>query len=295
MTVGHRMRILLYRHGAERGARHRTLVAGAALLFSGLLIAGLIVGIAGSQRPIERNLHSTAPPAAGTVAGRGSAGPAPPTAVPPVTVVPAQTPVQQQYDQALASGLSASPTVLAAESASVPPPAVSSAWPALPPSNSAQKWIHAFITELLSIHFDRQTRSGLASWLSDVEAPELLPGVPPAAENKVLYLSLMDPSAAGSGVSPIPDQSQWSNLSAKHVSWSAHDLLIQPDVRWSQILAAGWQPTDERFGAFDVSGLLAQTGGSTSTSAHFSLVIYVGSAHWQHGYGTVLVSNWEES
>lgn len=295
MNIRPRIRRPPFGSGGNRRPLRKTLLAGAAVLFAGLLMAGVVVGLDESRRPTEPTPHSASPPATGSLTGRGSAGPSPRAAVPPATVLPAQTPVQQQYDQALASGLSASPTVLAAESASVSRPATSREWPALPPANGAQQWIHAFITELLSIHFDRQTRSGLASWLSDVEAPELLPGVPPAAENKVLYLSLMHPAVAGNGVSPIPNRSQWSALSAKHVSWSAHDLLIQPDARWSQILAAGWQPTDQRFGAFDVSGLLTQTDGGSATSSHFSLVIYVGSAHWQQGYGTVLVSKWGES
>lgn len=278
------------RRPGRPGRRARRTMAAAAIAFVALLIGGIAAGLLGSpghRQPITR---PSARPS--TNASGQRAGPAP---VPPATVAPADTPVQQQYDQALESGLSASPTVLAAETTAIPPPAVSPAWPAPQPSNDAQQWIQTFVTELLSINFSNQTRPGLASWLSYVEAPELLPGVPQAAQNKVLNLSLMNPSAAGSGSSPIPDESQWSALAAQHSAWSAHDLLIQPDSQWAQILAAGWQPVDQRFGAYDVSGLLTRAGGGQSTTAHFSLVIYVGSAHWQEGYGTVLVSKWGES
>jgi len=78
------------------------------------------------------------------------------------------------------------------------------------------------------------------------------------------------------------------------VIWSVSNLVLQPDAQWSQILAAGWQPTDERFAVFDASGTLTimQPGGASTRS--FSLKLYVGSAHWQQGYGTVLVSDWSE-
>jgi len=71
-------------------------------------------------------------------------------------------------------------------------------------------------------------------------------------------------------------------------------LLIQPDPQWMEILAAGWQPTDERFGVEDVSGQLTVKRAGASFSLRFSLAVYTGSAHWHPGYGTVLVDNWTE-
>jgi hypothetical protein len=54
-------------------------------------------------------------------------------------------------------------------------------------------------------------------------------------------------------------------------------------------------PVDQRFAAWDVSGVLTATSGSSSLQRHFSMVVYVGSAHWHPGYGTVLVNNWKET
>jgi hypothetical protein len=290
MTVADKVGMPLFGGSADRRRAHR-IVGVAAATFAVLLVAAIALGLVASISNHRSTIPSAALPASRPEVSQ-AAGPA---AVPPATVVPAQTPVQQQYDQALASGLSASPTVVAAESAEVPAPAVSTAWPAPPTTNDAQQWTQAFVTELLTINFNHQTRAGLGTWLSAVEAPERLPGVPPDAQNKVLYLSLMDPIDAGNEASPVPDTAQWSALAARHITWSAHNLLIQPDSQWSQIIAAGWQPVDQRFDAYDVSGLLTQTSGTGSTTAHFSLVIYLGSAQWQQGYGTVLVSKWGES
>lgn len=290
MTFANKVGMPLFGAAVDR-RRTRRIIRVSTAAFVTLLVAGVLFGLVGSSSHQRAATRGPAVPATRPEVSR-TAGP---EVVPPATVVPAQTPIQQQYDQALASGLSGSSTVVAAESAQVPAPRASTAWPALPISNDAQQWTQAFVTELLTIKFNHQTRSGLAAWLSAVEAPERLPGVPPDAQNKVLYLSLMDPTAAGNKASPLPDDAKWSALAARHITWSAHDLLIQPDSQWSQIIAAGWQPVDQRFGAYDVSGLLTQTSGSGSTAAHFSMVIYVGSAQWQQGYGTVLVSKWGES
>jgi hypothetical protein len=208
-------------------------------------------------------------------------------------VVPEETPVQQQYDQALAEGLAAS-SVQAAESAPVPGPAVSALWPPLPITNSPEQWVRQFVTRLLDINFKKQTRAALGAWLSSQEAPELLPGVPAAVQNKLLYLSLLDPGAVGGGPTPIPAPETWAANARAGTSWAVSGLLVQPDRQWTQIVAAGWQPRDERFGVEDVSGQLTVNSGRGSLSRHFSMAVYTGSGHWHPGYGTVLVDNWTE-
>src|SRR6202042_3797747 len=75
--------------------------------------------------------------------------------VPPVTVVPDYTPVQQQYDQDLAQGLASSSPSVAAASVPVPEPAVSGVWPALPVSYPPDQWARQFVAGLLDIDFAR--------------------------------------------------------------------------------------------------------------------------------------------
>ena len=126
------------------------------------------------------------------------------TPVPPATVVPEQSPVQAQYDQALSEGLGSSATVHAAEASGVPAPAFAGGWGPLPVTYDPSTWTERVVHALLDINFARQSRAGLGSWLSAEEAPEVLPGVPAAIEDKVLYLSLFDTTAMGGGTSAVP-------------------------------------------------------------------------------------------
>lgn len=162
--------------------------------------------------------------------------------------------------------------------------------------NTPDQWVESFTQQLLTINFSTQPRAGLGSWLSAEEAPERLPGVPLSAGSKVLYLSLLDPQAVGAGSSPIPGTTAWQANAAQGVSWKVADLQVQPAAQWSQLLASGWQPTDERFAAYQVKGLLnISQRGAPSAVRGFSMLVYVGSAQWHAGYGTVSVAGWKET
>ena len=233
----------------------------------------------------------TPPTTEARLSPKGSAGITP---TPPLTDTPAETPVQQQYDAALASGLGSSPSVEVAERARAPVPAFSSSWAPLGVANTPEQWVSEFTAGMLAIDFTRQSRSGLGGWLSAEAAPELLPGIPQQIQEKVLYLSLFDASELGDA-SPIPDQSTWDRNARSGVRWSVSDVLVQPDLAFTQIVASGWEPVDERFAAEDVSGVLTVTVGRSKRRRDFSMAVYVGSALWHPGYGSVVVDDWKES
>jgi hypothetical protein len=273
--------------------RQRPFVA--AIAVAGLVAIALVVVTVATLSGGSR--HGLQPKAAPSVA---TAGPFPAeqtgfTSVPPLTDSPAQTPVQEQYDSAFASGLSSSSTLATAERTKTPSPAYSPSWPAIPTANTPESWSTEFVQRLLDIDFAHQTRAGLGGWLSAEEAPELLPGVPADVAGKVLYLSIFEADTLGSGPSPIPDQAGWDSLARAGERWTVTDLLAQPDPTFSQIVAAGWQPIDQRFAVEDVSGLLTVATGSTPVQHHFTMTVYVGSAHWHPGYGSVLVDQWKET
>jgi len=216
-------------------------------------------------------------------------------AVPPLTANVPDTPAQQSTDRQLAAGLAASGTIQAAEAATVPAPGYVGGWHPLPVVDSPDTWAVRFVRALLDIRFATQTRAGLGRWLAAEAAPELLPGVPPSVQDKLDYLSVFDSRAVGGGPSPIPPAPGWRRAAASGTTWRAADLLVQPDPAWARLVATGWQPVDERFAAEDVSGLLVVTTGGHRTDHHFSLELYVGSAHWHPGYGSVVVTAWKES
>lgn len=269
----------------------RRLIVAVAAVFVMLLVAGVIatsVGSGHTRRHVNAEPMSAAPAILPTQTSTF-------TAVPPLTDVPADTPVQQQYDAALASGLASSSSVEAASAAQVPAPGFSADWPALPVANTPEQWVTQFSQQLLDIDFARQSRTDLGQWLSAEEAPELLAGVPAATADKVLYLSLFDSAAVGGTSSPIPDTNSWRAAAQAGQRWTVSNLVAQPDPQFSQIVASGWQPIDQRFAVEDVTGNLTTTQSESSTTKHFSMAVYVGSAHWHDGYGTILVSNWKES
>jgi len=209
----------------------------------------------------------------------------------PTTTVPADSPVQQQYDQGFVQGFrSAANRAEFARVASqrLPGPAISGGWPHLQPAYTPESWTREFVTALLDIDFAHQSRVGLAGWLVAEEAPDLLPGIPTDAQLGWLPATLLDPQPSFGSRSPIPSDAQWDAYAHAGVRWSVGDLHVQLDPQWQAMVAAGWQPVDEYASVEDVAGVLTITDGSTTATRNFGLDVQLGSARWHPGYGTVL-------
>ena len=61
-----------------------------------------------------------------------------------------------------------------------------------------------FVTALLDVDYAHRSRPALGAWLDAQESPELLPGMPAAAADKLLFVSLLDPSVVPGGAQPTP-------------------------------------------------------------------------------------------
>ncbi len=214
---------------------------------------------------------------------------------PPDTVAPSRSPVQVDYDQQFAQRLAG--TTAGVVALAVPRPAISGGWPALPAANDPAGWTTAFLTALLDVDYAHRSRPALGAWLDAEESPELLPGMPAAAADKLLFVSLLDPSVVPGGAqpTPIPSASVWAADAKAGVRQTVSDLLVQADPGWAQLIDQGWQPADIRMSAEDVSGLLTVRAGKAQTSHHFTVEVYVGSARWHGGYGSESVTNWQQT
>jgi hypothetical protein len=212
----------------------------------------------------------------------------------PATVVAPGSPIQEQYDQAFSQGLGSLPGMDAAETLTVPAPAVTGGWPNLRVEITPERWAEVFAAALLDVDYARQSRQTLAAWLQAQEAPELIPGVPAAVADKVLYISLLDPGLFGGQPTPVVSASQWLAEATSRVSQTVSHVVVQPDPGWAQMTASGWQPADIRMTEEDVSGVLTVRGARAVASHRFGLQVIVGSARWHDGYGTVAVAGWEE-
>jgi hypothetical protein len=212
----------------------------------------------------------------------------------PLTVVPAGSPVQEQYDQAFSQGLSSLSGMIGAKNLTVPAPAITGDWPRLPDAVTPEAWAQLFTDGLLDVDYAHQSRAALGAWLQAQEAPELIPGLPSSVADKVLYISLLDPGLFGGQPTPVASPSQWSAKAQLGVRQRVSDVVVQADPAWAQMIATGWQPTDIRMTEVDVSGVLVLQQGRTSTSQRFALQLIMGSARWHGGYGTVAAADWEQ-
>jgi hypothetical protein len=212
----------------------------------------------------------------------------------PATVVPAGTPVQEQYDQAFALGLGDLSGMTAAQALAVPTPGVMGGWPELAVEVSPEAWARTFVAGLLDIDYAHQSRLDLAAWLQAQEAPELIGGVPASVADKTLFISLLDPGIFGGQPTPVPTVAQWAANAAAGVTQSVSDLLVQADPGWAQMTAAGWAPTDVRMTDEDVAGALTVRDSAGLHTRRFTLQLITGSARWHDGYGTAAIGAWQE-
>jgi len=274
--------------------RRRTILAGVPLVLGALIIgAGLAAVLNGGHRAAASS-HPTRQRDSSTTTSVPAGGWHP---VAPATAVPEASPVQQQYDKGFELGFSSASNVAMmkrAEALALPGPAIDGGWPDLSVSQTPEGWATEFVAGLLDINFARQSRHALGAWLVAEGAPDLMPGIPSAFQQRTLYVSVLRPGMIGQS-SPLPSPSEWRADAAAGTEWSASDLECQPEPQWQQMIDAGWQPTDLRAAVEDVSGVLTITRGNATTTRRFSLVVQVGSALWRDGYGTVLVSDWKES
>ncbi len=271
--------------------RKERIGAGLAVVLGALVIAGALVAVlSGGHRAVLRS-HATRrlAPTSTSLSPAGSWH-----VVAPPRVAVQETPVQQRYDSQFEQGFASASNRAVMDRAaalSIPLPAIEGGWPDLRLSQSPDSWTVEFVTGLLDINFARESRDALGAWLVAEEAPDLMPGIEPAVEDRALYVSLLAPGITGQP-SPLPSPSEWQRDAAAGVTWSVSDLEVQLEPQWQQMIDAGWEPPDIRSCVEDVSGVLSIRRGTATTTRRFSMVVQVGSSHWRDGYGTVFVSSW---
>jgi hypothetical protein len=205
-----------------------------------------------------------------------------------------QTAIQKQIDAELAQAETPA-TIAAARATSVPVPALSAAYPAVPAVDRADPTAYAiaFATELLDTDYASQTRAELLGWAEHEEAPNTLPGVPTDVAGKALVLSLADPNLPGGSPSPVPSPAQWATDANAQVSQRVRDLSAEVDPDWTQIVSEGWEPADPLMTIETVTGTLTvTTKGQAAAPESFTLTVTLGSGAHVHGYGAVAAGNW---
>jgi hypothetical protein len=259
-----------------------------------LIIAGGLAAVVTGGRHAAASSHDVDETLPSTTTSRPAGNWHP---VAPATTVPQQTPVQQQYDEGFEEGFSSAGNTAMmnrAEALALPAPAIGGGWPQLPLNDTPDGWATEFVAGLLDVNFARKSRPALGAWLVSEEAPDLMPGIPTAFQERALFVSLLEPGIIGQP-SPVPSANEWHADAAAGVSWQATHMEVQLEPQWQSMIDAGWQPQDIRAAVEDVSGVLAITRHKVTTTKRFSMVVQVGSAHWRDGYGSVLVSGWNES
>jgi hypothetical protein len=206
-----------------------------------------------------------------------------------------QTALQREIDAELAR--SEPPAAIAAAlGITVPAPAVSTAYPAIPMADRSDPgaYVIAFASELLDTNYALQTRAGLLGWVEHEEAPNTLPGVPATVAGKALVLSLADPDLPGGSPSPVPSMAQWAADDQSDVSQTVSDVQAEVDPDWTEIVSEGWQPHDPLMTIEVVTGTLTvETNGVAAAPESFSLTLTLGSAApVRPGYGAVAAADW---
>lgn len=270
---------------------HRRLVLGLAVgvvlaVSAAVVVAGSHSGHSSATRPaVTRPTRPTSDTT--TTAPAHQLAPTPTTKVP-------QTAIQKQIDAELAQAETPA-SIAAAKATSVPAPAVSAAYPAVPTVDRSDPTAYAiaFSTELLDTDYASQTRAGLLAWAEHEEAPNTLPGVPADVAGKALVLSLADPGLPGGSPSPVPSPAQWTANATASVSQQVSDVTAEVDPDWTQIVSEGWEPADPLMTIETVTGnLTVTTKGTAAAPESFTLTVTLGSAAHVHGYGAVAAGNW---
>lgn len=259
------------------------LLAVGAVVALGVLVAVTIFG--GSPGAVHRRATGHRVHGAGL---HRLSSPVSPSGTAPAPV----TPVQQRIDAQLAKA--ESPEVIAElEATTVPRPAVSKAFPPVPAADRSDgtRWCAAFVYELMDVGYARRSRSALLAWAEEEEAPNRMPGVPPAVADKALVASL---SGVGStSGSPVRSPAGWKSAAVAHETVSVSGLTVTTDRSWSELLGAGWVPADPLATVEDVTGTVTERAAHGRTrTARFSLTVMLGSARFHPGYGAVAVGGW---
>ena len=270
---------------------HRRLVIGVAVCVVLVVSTAVVVAFSRNGHP-SASRSPTAHPgrsAPATTTTRSS-----PQLPPTPKIKPPETAVQRQIDSELAQAETPA-SIAAARATSVPAPAVSTAYPAVPivDRSDATAYAIAFTTELLDINYATQTRAGLLAWAEHEEAPNTLPGVPTDVAGKALVLSLADPDLPGGSPSPVPSPAGWAADAAAGVSQQVTDVATEVDPDWTEVVSEGWQPADPLMTIETVTGnLTVTTNGQAVPPESFTLTLTLGSAAHVRGYGAVAAGDW---
>jgi hypothetical protein len=302
---------------------HRALSVAIGSICAATLVAGItfsLISGATTKHP------SVAPPATGPsrpATGARSRGSNGAQKYQPSYVTSPGTPQQQQFDSELAADENR--TVLAAmEALAVPAGAYSARYPAIPAADDSDAitFAEAFLAKLLNTAYRMDSRSALLAWAQMEVAANTLPGVPASVADKALYASLADPDVGGAGgASPVPSAAEWAADAAAGITQTVTGLEGNVDPTWSDVIAAGYVPTDPLLSLLNLSGTLTVSQPrqvsltltpaivkdkkakrvtvthmvEQRTPEHFTIEMGVGSALHHPGYGAVNVESWTVS
>lgn len=176
-----------------------------------------------------------------------------------------------------------------ARAMALPRPATSPEFPAVPAvaRTNASLYVPTVVHELFDLSFAKQSRAAFLSWVESEMAPDSLPDVPRALQDRLPVASVV--FAHGE---PWPDAATWATLAAEHMVWHVSGIFATTSPGWQQVVASGWQPPDTRMWQDSVTATLTKTWpGHGTRSWALSMRVAVGSARYHHGFGLVGVSH----
>jgi hypothetical protein len=215
----------------------------------------------------------------------------------PLRVIPPTTPSQTKMDAELAASESAA-SIAQAQGESVPVPAASEEFPALPAGDEQDASVYAlaFCRELLDINYRHQSRLGLLGWAQYEEAPDSLPGVPGSIADKSLVGSLAYAGTPGAEATPIPTAAAWNDAASSGTIQEISGLTAAVAPDWTALVGSGWEPVDPLLTILTVTGTISTTATAQAPTVRpFSFALTLGGARHHSGYGAVAVSAWTES